>query len=85
MDSDPSSGLPTHRVTDDEVPQFFGTALLEYSFLKIDVYQITYSKSKNSQEQLELDYKISVKKEYGEKGWQVGCFSLSFGSWRRTT
>lgn len=48
-----------------------GTYLLEYSFLKIDVYQVSYLKNSNA-EKILLDYKIAVKKEYTQEGWRVG-------------
>lgn len=48
-----------------------GTYLLEYSFFKIDVYQISYFKN-GSSEKLELDYKTDVKRKYSQEGWRVG-------------
>lgn len=48
-----------------------GTYLLEYSFFKVDVYQVSYLKSPNA-ERILLDYKIAVKKEYTQEGWKVG-------------
>lgn len=48
-----------------------GTYLLEYSFFKVDVYQVSYLKSENA-ERILLDYKIAVKKEYTQEGWKVG-------------
>lgn len=48
-----------------------GTYLLEYSIFKVDIYQITYFKSENS-EKLVLEYKRSVKKEHSIEGWRVG-------------
>ena len=52
--------------------QMIGTALLEYSIFKIDIYQISYFKGPNGVEELELDYKTNVKREYSQEGWKVG-------------
>lgn len=51
--------------------KLIGTHLLEYSFLKIDVYQISYFKSEDA-EKLTLDYKLAVKKKHSLEGWKVG-------------
>ena len=50
---------------------FIGKSLLEYSIFKIDVYEISYYKSSQS-EKLILDYKTSVKRKYSQEGWKVG-------------
>lgn len=49
-----------------------GTGLLEYSIFKIDVYKISYFKSKDNTEQLVLEYKTDVKKKYSIMGWEQG-------------
>jgi hypothetical protein len=52
--------------------QLIGKYLLEYSFLKIDVYEISYLKSATGTEKLVLDYKMGVKKKHSIEGWKVG-------------
>ncbi|MCO4794854.1 MAG: fatty acid desaturase [Bacteriovoracaceae bacterium] len=52
--------------------KLIGKALLEYSFLKIDVYEISYYKGKNDYEEIVLDYKINVKRKHSQEGWKVG-------------
>lgn len=49
-----------------------GTAMLEYGFFKVDVYEISYLKGENGVEELALDYKVDVKREHSLEGWEVG-------------
>ena len=49
-----------------------GTALAEFSIFKIDVYQISYYRGENGEEEIHLDYKRDVKKKYSIMGWEEG-------------
>jgi len=55
-----------------EEKKMIGTALLEYSIFKIDIYQISYYKGPGEIEELVLEYKTNVKREYSQEGWKVG-------------
>ena len=50
--------------------------MLEYSIFKIDVYEISYLKGTDGVEQLQLDYKRDIKREYSIEGWKVGLEHL---------
>lgn len=52
--------------------KMIGTALLEYSIFKIDIYQISFFKGPEDVEELVLEYKTNVKREYSQEGWKVG-------------
>lgn len=50
-----------------------GSALLEYSIFKFDVYEIAYYKSPTLKlEQMVLTYKMDISKEISIKGWKEG-------------
>lgn len=51
--------------------KLIGSALLEFSLFKIDVYKISYYRSA-SEEKLVLDYLKDVKKKYSIMGWEKG-------------
>ena len=52
--------------------KMIGTALLEYSIFKIDIYQVSYFKGPKDTEELVLEYKTNVKREHSKEGWKVG-------------
>ncbi len=62
----------TVKAEETEQKKMIGTALLEYSIFKIDIYQISYFKGTKGLEELVLDYKTNVKREYSQEGWKVG-------------
>lgn len=49
-----------------------GKGLLEYSVFKVDIYEISYYRGKDSLEALKLNYKTDVKKKYSIMGWEKG-------------
>ncbi len=51
--------------------QLVGSGLLEYSFLKIDLYQLAYYQDeKNGVSLLHLKYARDIKAEHSVKGWE---------------
>lgn len=54
---------------------------MEYSIFKIDIYRINYYKTEKDSEKLTLKYKVDVKKEYSQEGWQKSLkYYLSKGN-----
>jgi hypothetical protein len=50
-----------------------GSGLLEYSFFKIDLYEISYYKTKSGHSSfLKLIYKRDIKKNVSNQGWEEG-------------
>ena len=51
-----------------------GTALLEYSIFKFDIYQASYYKGEVSKK-IVLEYKRDIERKYSIEGWKVGLSS----------
>ena len=52
--------------------KFMGKSLLEVTFFKIDVYEISYYKNDADLSEIHLDYKRDVEKKHSVMGWNQG-------------
>lgn len=52
--------------------KFIGKSLLEVTFFKIDVYEISYYKNDSGLSEIHLNYKRDVEKKHSIMGWNQG-------------
>ena len=52
--------------------KFVGKSLLEVTFFKIDVYEISYYKNESGVSEIHLDYKRDVELKHSIMGWNQG-------------